>query len=399
MTAATLLTEDPVPGSTDAALRVAEMPDDALHEFFLDCRRRERVAAAEAAAALAEIDRRRSFMRERFLSASSFVAWRAGDSHRAAAGLVRTARALQRMPHTAAAFERGEIDTIRVRRLVDAREAAPDAFIADEDSLVERAREQDAATFVRTVELWQQNQAPDHSRRRERERFEARRLGFADRFDGMVAVDALLDPVSAETVITAVRALAGPADRDGADGRTSPQRRADALTQICRRFLDTGDAPISGGQKPHLNVIVDIDGLTGGPVYRSEIGHGRPLGPAAREFLACDATVCGVVMEGPWDVLQMGRRVRVATPAQLRALAVRDGGCVVPGCDRPPDWCDAHHLVPWVHGGLTDVDEMCLLCRPHHVMLHFGSLALPDFLIERRTVRHRPTGREPPAPS
>ena len=376
MTAATL--GDPVPTSTDAALRVAELPDDELHEFFLECRRRERVAAAEAAAALAEIDRRRSFMQERFLSASSFVAWRAGDSQRAAAGLVRTARALQRMPQTAAAFERGDIDAIRVRRLVDAREAAPDAFDADEDLLVEHACEQDAATFVRTVELWQQNQAPDHSRRLERERFEARRPGFADRFDGMVAVDALLDPVSAETVITAVGALAGPADRDGTDGRTSPQRRADALVEVCRRFLDGGDAPISGGQKPHLEVIVDIDGLTGGRVSRSEIGRGRPLGPAAREFLACDATVCGVIMEGPHTVLQMGRRTRVATPAQLRALAVRDGGCVVPGCDRPPDWCDAHHLVPWVHGGLTDIDEMCLLCRPHHLMHHLGFLDLPQ---------------------
>jgi hypothetical protein len=378
MTAATTLPNDPLPRSTDAARRVAGMPDDELHDFFLECRRRERAAAAEAAAALAEIDRRRSFMRERFLSASSFVAWRAGDSHRAAAGLVRTARALQQMPQTAAAFERGEIDSVRVRRLVDARVAAPDAFTADEDVLVERAREQDAATFVRTVELWQQNQAPDHSRRRERERFEARRLGFADRFDGMVAVDALLDPVSAETVITAVGALAGPADRDGIDGRTSPQRRADALVEVCRRFLDTGEAPISGGQKPHLDVVVDLDGLTGGRVSRSEIGHGRPLGAAAREFLACDATVCGVIMEGPHTVLQMGRRTRVATPAQLRALAVRDGGCVVPGCGRPPDWCDAHHLVPWVHGGLTDVDEMCLLCRPHHLMHHLGFLEIPQ---------------------
>jgi 5-methylcytosine-specific restriction protein A len=95
-------------------------------------------------------------------------------------------------------------------------------------------------------------------------------------------------------------------------------------------------------------------------------------------MLARDATVCGVLMEGPHEVLQMGRRARTATPAQLRALAIRDGGCVIPGCGRPPDWCDAHHLVPWTRGGATDINDMRLVCRPHHTMIHLGLLDLPQ---------------------
>jgi hypothetical protein len=264
-----------------------------------------------------------------------------------------------------------------VRRLADAREAAPDRFAGDEAALVDRARHDDARSFALMVGLWHQSAAPDATRLEERRQHEARRLSFAETFGGMVHLDADLDPLSAETVITAVTALSGPADRDGGDGRTSPQRRVDALTEICRAFLDSGDAPISGGQKPHLNVIVDLDGLTGGTVTRSEIGEGRVLGAAAREFLACDATVCGVLMAGPDEVLRMGRRARTARAAQLRALAVRDGGCVIPGCGRPPSWCDAHHLVSWIHGGHTDVDEMCLLCRPHHIMVHLEGIELP----------------------
>jgi hypothetical protein len=356
---------------------VSPMSDPELHEFYLECRRRERVAAAQATAALNEIDRRRSFAREGFLSATAFVAYHNGDSHQSAAGLVRLARELRGMPHTAAAFADGEIDPTRVRRLIDARRAAPERFTDAEPGLVERAGRQDARTFTLTVELWCHNNAPVEARRREAELFERRRLSILETFEGMVRLDAELDRVSAETVMKAIGGVAGPADRDDIDGRTSTQRRADALTEICRRYLDSGEAPISGGHKPHLNVIVDIDTLTGETATRSEIGHRHPLGPAAREFLACDATVCGVLMEGPQHVLQMGRNSRTATPAQLRALALRDGGCVIPGCGRPPDWCDAHHRVPWTRGGATDVDNMRLVCRPHHLMIHIHSLDLP----------------------
>jgi len=359
----------------DAGL--AGVSDDELHERYVECRRRERMAAAEAAEVLAEIDRRCSFLREGYLQAGSFVAHRVGDSHQAAAGRVRVARALREMPETAAAYRAGEIDVVRVRRLMDAREAAGDAFAAAEPELVERAGREDAATFARTVALWCERVAPAHTRREERERFERRRLSFAETFEGMVRVDAELDAVSAETVMTAVAALAGPANRDGGDGRTPAQRRVDALAEICRRYLDAGEAPIVGRRTPHLSVIVDLDGLTGGPVSRSEIGAGRVLGPAAREMLACDATVCGVLMAGGDEVLQMSRASRVATAAQFRALAIRDGGCVVPGCGRPPEWCDAHHLVAWIYGGMTDLVNLALVCRPHHVMIHLGALELP----------------------
>jgi hypothetical protein len=364
-------------GGLEAAVGGGGLSDAELHDHYLDCRRRERVAAAEAAAALAEIDRRRSFGREGFLSAAAFVAHRAGDSHRAAAGRVRVARALGEMHRTADAFRAGEIEPTRVRQLVAARDAAPDAFRDAEETLVERARSMDARAFTQTVGVWRMNVAADVARTEEREQYARRRLTVSEGLGGMVHLDADLDPVSAETVITAIGALAGPANRDDRDDCTAAQRRVDALTEICRRYLDSGEAPIAGGQRPHLSVIVDLDGLTGGPVSRSQIGEGRVLGAAAREFLACDATVCGVVMEGPHEVLQMGRKVRTATPAQQRALAVRDGGFVIPGCGRPPSWCDAHHLVAWIDGGLTDVDKMCLVCRPHHFMIHLGVLSLP----------------------
>ncbi|MDQ3454315.1 MAG: HNH endonuclease [Actinomycetota bacterium] len=68
--------------------------------------------------------------------------------------------------------------------------------------------------------------------------------------------------------------------------------------------------------------------------------------------------------------LNVGWRHRTATPAQRTAPAVRDKHCQAPGCARPPQWCDAHHLKPWYHGGRTDLNNLILLCRRHHRAVH-----------------------------
>jgi HNH endonuclease len=74
----------------------------------------------------------------------------------------------------------------------------------------------------------------------------------------------------------------------------------------------------------------------------------------------------------PTQPLEVGRTTRVVTAAQRAALAVRDGGCAFPGCDRPPPWCDAHHLRHWLHGGPTNLANLALLCRSLHRAVHEG---------------------------
>ena len=62
----------------------------------------------------------------------------------------------------------------------------------------------------------------------------------------------------------------------------------------------------------------------------------------------------------------MGRSRRVATPTQTLALIARDAGCSFPACDHPPEWCERHHIIEWIDGGLTNLDNLTLLCRYHH---------------------------------
>ena len=72
----------------------------------------------------------------------------------------------------------------------------------------------------------------------------------------------------------------------------------------------------------------------------------------------------------PRQPLDLGRTSRVVQPGQRLALAVRDGGCGFPDCDRPLAWCEAHHLVHWLDGGPTDLANLALVCRAHHRMVH-----------------------------
>jgi hypothetical protein len=99
---------------------------------------------------------------------------------------------------------------------------------------------------------------------------------------------------------------------------------------------------------------------------------GSDIHPEVLARLSCDSPIRRIVVDGNRVPLHHGRSRRLASAAQKRALAVRDGGCVVPGCPAPPEWTEAHHLVPWEHGGLTDVDAMVLLCARHHTAHHAG---------------------------
>jgi hypothetical protein len=99
-------------------------------------------------------------------------------------------------------------------------------------------------------------------------------------------------------------------------------------------------------------------------------GTGEVLSPSLARKLACGAEIVPVVLGTDGMPLDVGRASRLATPAQLTALWVRDKGCTFPGCTVPPGWCDAHHLVWWSRGGPTDLVHLALLCPRHHTTVH-----------------------------
>jgi hypothetical protein len=113
--------------------------------------------------------------------------------------------------------------------------------------------------------------------------------------------------------------------------------------------------------------------MTLGPVWQVGNGHGGGVLdlPTTRE-LACDGEIQRLVL-GPDSLpLDIGRTTRVIPPALRAAVMTRDGGCAAPGCDRPPAWCEAHHIHHWADGGPTAIDNLIALCNRHHHELHQG---------------------------
>ena len=119
------------------------------------------------------------------------------------------------------------------------------------------------------------------------------------------------------------------------------------------------------------------DILIGPPGQTGQTGHGylegnhAPLSPETIERLICDAGTIDIRVDELNRPLDVGHEQRLFNRAQRRALAARDGGCMWPGCDRPPAFTEAHHIDHWQRdNGRTDINQGILLCRAHHLLLH-----------------------------
>jgi Domain of unknown function (DUF222)/HNH endonuclease len=349
--------------------------DDELATYLDDLERTDRFVDAERARAVAELERREVFARDGHLSLASWMVARHGVAPSTAAGHVRMARALEQMPVAADALASGEVSSAAVSLLASAQEAAPGPFAQAEDGLVDAARSLPVMKLRDAVAQWRETADAERAVEDEERRFERRRLHLSAALDGMVRVDGELDPVTGQTVLTALRAVedADVRSREGSgteDSRTPAQRRADALGEICRQWLDLAERPLVSGERPHVVVTMDVGSLerrSGRLLDLEDVG--RIDGETARR-LACDATVSRVITGAASQPLDVGRKAKVVPPTLRRAVAVRDGGCAFPGCDRPSSWCDAHHIRHWADGGTTSLANLVLLCRRHHRLVH-----------------------------
>jgi hypothetical protein len=205
------------------------------------------------------------------------------------------------------------------------------------------------------------------------EKWDRRHLHASVGLDGWVTGDFLLDPVAAASLIAALDHQAPPDPADAPDGvRTLPQRRADALVDIVNRHNNGGR---TGGNPPNVVAILDVAGHLGlapsRATARCEIEGVGPVARTVLDQLCCEARFTRFIMAGGSRVLDMGRDRRFPTRAQRRAIIARDRHCRFPGCRRKPQWCDIHHVDGWVESlGETNIDNLILLCRRHHTLVH-----------------------------
>lgn len=149
------------------------------------------------------------------------------------------------------------------------------------------------------------------------------------------------------------------------DERTYGQRTHDALEEVCDRVLQSGEVTSMGGTPATVIVTVTLENLLGRLGYGTTT-DGTMLSTRDVLRLAHEADIIPAVLDRSGSVLDLGRSRRIASNAQTHALIARDHGCSFPGCDRAPEWCERHHIVEWVDGGRTDLDNLTFLCRYHH---------------------------------
>ncbi len=188
------------------------------------------------------------------------------------------------------------------------------------------------------------------------------------------------------------------------DPRDRSRRSADALVDVCAFFNANHDRPGKKRQRPHVEMHVDAGTLADRPLGWTT--DGTIIDHLTVETLLCDCVIHRVTRSDN-AVLSYGRATYTVPVDLFRATAARDGGCRFPGCDRNVAWCDAHHIHYWRHLGLTELENLVLLCNRHHHLVHRLDLQLkllpnadlevsyPDGTTRTSKPRGQPAGRGP----
>jgi Domain of unknown function (DUF222)/HNH endonuclease len=156
---------------------------------------------------------------------------------------------------------------------------------------------------------------------------------------------------------------------DGDEHIPYPNRLGRALCDLVERIDAKGGASVGDGVNATLVVTIDEQSLRD-RVRTATLSSGDEIPVEELRRLACNADIVPMVLGSDSQPVDLGRASRLFSKGQKTALAARDGGCVFPGCERPPGWTEAHHVTPWSMGGKTDVRNGALLCGYHHRLVH-----------------------------
>ncbi|MGH3857187.1 MAG: DUF222 domain-containing protein, partial [Pseudonocardiaceae bacterium] len=196
-------------------------------------------------------------------------------------------------------------------------------------------------------------------------------LRLRERRDWRLGLDGFLEPEHSAAFRTIIDQFAAPRPATAGipDPRTTDQRNADALLEVCGLARAAQDCPTTAGEPPHLTVTLDWEALRTG-LGVATLDYSTPLSASEARKWACDAKIIPVVLGGASEPLDVGRAMRTVPLSLRRALVARDGGCAFPGCDRPPGLCQSHHARHWADGGDTSIENCVLLCETHHRHVH-----------------------------
>lgn len=448
---------------------LAGLPNDVLGARICGLASRMAQATYYWLVMIAEFDARGGWAGVGIKSCAHWLAWRCSLSPGAAREHVRVARALRSLPLVSAEMSAGRLSYAKVREITRmtsrpadesgrgvgemaqpdsaAHDADPDtdrqnaaqqgvdqqcvdqqkgddptvraATGIDETALVALARAATASQLARSVRAFRRAAGVRGHQER------TRSVAWYTADDGSVVLTARLPAEEGAAVLAALEAARDDLHRK-AGSVTEPVDRADMLVHLARGYLTATPEDRSGEDRTLVVVHVDARHLDHSEAEDSaadsaaeacgdaggDVGVGLcridgvgGIEPDTARRLACDAMLVGIIQGAGGVTLAHGRRRRLVSAAQRRALQVRDGGCRFPGCERVTH-LEAHHVTPWSHSGPTNLPNLILLCRFHHVACDEGGVRIreratstrrrPDWIFV--TAQGEPFAAQPAAP-
>jgi hypothetical protein len=354
---------------------------DALEREITDLCAQINAASYRLLQLIAELDDTAPWGAWGLQSCAHWLNWRCGIGMNAAREKVRVAHALKSLPAISSALESGQLSFSKVRALTRIADGA------NETQLLELAHHATAAQVEKLVRAYRSVE-----NRVEREQAlasqAARELNYYHDEDGCLVIRARLPAEEGAVVLQAINASMDAQCKeeheDAADDVTAvtsvnenrfAQRRADALTTMAETTLRHGPAALSSAERYQVVVHVTAETLAEGEAGRCELECGQHLAPDTARRIACDGSLLRITDDAAGNPLDIGRKTRAVPPAMQRALRSRDGGCCFPGCTHDR-FVDAHHIRHWANGGETSLDNLALLCRRHHRLVHEGGFGV-----------------------
>ena len=275
------------------------------------------------------------------------------------------------LPILAAAQADGSVSTEHTQVILTALNQLPVSASVEDQRLAEKHLVE-AATTLRPREVAAVGRRilthlhPDGTQACEAEQHRHRAFTLRPETDGSYTAHGRLTATCGALLLASLtpRSAPHPTGEAGADPRSHPQRLHDALEDLAGVVVRRNELPESGAPAQVI-ITMTADQLT----TRQDLAttsFGQPLAVSEALKLADEAAINLLVTDSTGTVLSLGRTKRIASRSQTLALIARDGGCTFPGCDKPPEWCQRHHITAWADGGTTDLDNLTLLCGYHH---------------------------------
>jgi len=348
---------------------VAEQPAGQLGEVIITSREIIDRTEAVGAEATRRFEKAGGYKSDGFLGMVPWLRVNGKLSGAAAAERVDTARQLKELPRTEEALARGEIGYQHAVAMARTAEHVGAAQVRKaEATLLKAAESMDPGQFITVAKNFEHQVDAEAALADANRAHQRRYLQIGEVTHGLVRLEGQLVPEAAAMLRTRLESFMKPAK---GDQRTAGQRAHDALVEVCRNAGGTGrPESAGGGSRPSLIIRASLDtlaGLDGAPAGELEWGGTIPAETVRR--MACDSAITRITGLGELEQ-EITHAARTIPPSTRRALVARDQHCVFPGCDRPPPWCDGHHLVFWGDGGPTKLENLGLVCGSHHRKVH-----------------------------